>query len=104
MDSFIFPDDLQKHLIAQLHDGRTGFDTLKADADGLFDGRISDAGFKGADGMRMSFRLDGKPVKGVILSDWQKRMLDAGEVTVLQLAVHFCMSGRCGFARQRGLF
>ena len=104
MDGFIFPDDLQAHLYRQLHDERTESDTLRADDGGFFDGRISVVKFKGTHDYVMSFRLDGRGMKNVILSAWQKSTLDLGEVTAHQLAVHFCMHSAGGFTRQRRLF
>lgn len=104
MDGFIFPDDLQAHMAEQLQAARTEYDTLRVDTGGVFAGRISDARFRGANGLSLSFRLDGKPVTGVVLSAWQKSMLDLGLVTVYQLAVHFCMHSGHGFSQQRRLF
>ena len=102
--SFTFPDDLQRHLYGELQAVIGADDVLKTDEHGHFKGRISDIRFKGRGDSVMSFRLDGKPVRDVVLTRWQKLLLDVGEVTVYQLAVHHLQFSSCGFPRQRTLF
>ena len=96
MDGFIFPDDLQAHLYRQLHDERTESDTLRADDGGFFDGRISDVKFKGTHDYVMSFRLDGRGMKNVILSAWQKSTLDLGRLPPISLPYIFACIVRAG--------
>lgn len=103
-NDFIFPDDLQKEAVQKARALQQECDTLKTDPHGFFEGRITDIKFKGSDGSVMSFRLDGKPTKDMPMSVWQMAMMDTGQITAYQLAVHFCQCSGNGFPQQRTLF
>jgi hypothetical protein len=52
----------------------------------------------------MAFKLDGKTVNNIVLTEIQQMMLDLGEVTIFQLAVHHCLSNDKRRAVQPTLF
>ena len=103
-DNFIFPNDLQQHIVERLQNIRTDADILRTDDSGYYTGRIKDIKFKGTDHSVMSFKLDGRTVNNIVLTESLQMMLDLGEVTIYQLAVHHCLSNDKRGAVQPTLF
>lgn len=107
--TFVFPDSLHDITVARL-----GIDTAKAEAfrqqlDVLpYHGRITAIDVKSKDdNWTMRFSLDDRRSGKCIVEAEHRAWIDAGLLTVFELAVHYCNCIRPGFARkpvQRTLF
>lgn len=98
--SFVFPDGLQ-----ELTDKRLGVDARNTEIflAGLdrknFEGRITDISLKGSNSYVMTFRLDGRKSGKCMLDSMQAAWLDAGYITVMDVALYYCRSIKPGFGR-----
>ena len=107
-EDFIFPDDLGKLADERLAIDKDEVASFLQGLDNVaFAGRITDITLKGSDSYVLTFCLDGRKSGRCILDNRQQAWLDAGHVTVMDLAVHYSGCIRPGFGRmpvQRTLF
>ena len=101
-ETFIFPETLHNMTLQRLCIDMTSVDAFKARLDSdSFKGRITDITLKVKETeWDMRFCLDGrKSGKCVIEPTWQG-WVDAGLLSLYELAIHFSTSIKPGFARQ----
>ena len=107
--TFIFPDSLHDLTLKRLNINLKAVEDFLSSIDrNVFQGRISDINLKcKTDMWTMNFYLDGRKSGKCFIEKEMQTWIDAGMVSVQDVAIHFCGTIKPGFTRvskQRSLF